>query len=50
MENIESVVRERNRAFCELEIGVSGEAERQIVTGPFGLPVGYTPRSLTFEF
>jgi len=44
MENIEYVVRERNRAFCELETGVSGEAERQIVNGPFGLPVGYTPR------
>ena len=44
MENVEYVVRERNRAFCELEIGVSGEAERRVQTGPFGLPVGYTAK------
>merc|ERR1712029_129084 len=42
MENVEYVVRERNRAFCELETGVSGEAERSVSTGPFGLPTGYT--------
>ena len=44
MENVEYVVRERNRAYFELETGVSGEAERRIQTGPFGLPVGYTPK------
>jgi len=47
MENIEYVVRERNRAFCELEIGVSGEAERRLQTGPFGLTVGYTAKEHT---
>ena len=44
MDNVEYVVRERNRAYFELETGVSGEAERRIQTGPFGLPVGYTPK------
>ena len=28
MENLEDVVRERNRAYWELEVGVSGERER----------------------
>merc|ERR1719259_1073246 len=44
MENLECVVRERNRAYFELETGKSGECERRIQTGPFGLPVGYTPK------
>ena len=49
MENVEYVVRERNRAYFELETGVSGEAERRIQTGPFGLPVGYTPKVISPE-
>ena len=49
MENVEYVVRERNRAYFELETGVSGEAERRIQTGPFGLPVGYTPKVKSTE-
>ena len=44
MENLEEVVRERNRAYFELETGASGERERVIRTGPFGLPVGYSMR------
>lgn len=44
MENLEEVVRERNRAYFELETGGSGERERQIRQGPFGLPVGYATR------
>ncbi len=41
MENLEEVVRERNRAYYELEVGGSGEQEREIVMGPFGLDQGY---------
>lgn len=41
MENLEEVVRERNRAYYELEVGGSGEVEREIVEGPFGLDEGY---------
>ena len=37
MENLESVVRERNRAFHELECGGSGEQERSVRSGPFGI-------------
>ena len=33
MENLEEVVRERNRAYFELETGMSGERERVIRTG-----------------
>merc|ERR1711944_205035 len=44
MENLEEVVRERNRAYFELETGGSGERERVIRQGPFGLPVGYSMR------
>jgi len=44
MENLEVVVRERNRAYFELETGGSGERERVIRQGPFGLPVGYSMR------
>lgn len=44
MENLEEVVRERNRAYFELETGGSGERERVIRQGPFGLPVGYAVR------
>lgn len=41
MENLECVVRERNRAYFELEVGESGERERIIRPGPFGFEVGY---------
>ena len=41
MENLEHVVRERNRAYFELETGESGEQERIIRPGPFGIDVGY---------
>jgi large subunit ribosomal protein L47 len=44
MENLEEVVRERNRAFYELEVGISGEQEREIVLGPFGLEKGHFQR------
>ena len=37
MENLETVVRERNRAYYELETGESGERERIIRGGPFGI-------------
>ena len=42
MENLEEVVRERNRAFYELEVGGSGEQEREITIDGFGLESGYT--------
>ena len=41
MENLEEVVRERNRAYWELEVGESGEQERRVVMGPFGIDEGY---------
>lgn len=41
MENLEEVVRERNRAYYELETGEIGEQPVKSVTGPFGLPVEY---------
>ena len=41
MDNLETVVRERNRAYFELETGESGERERLIIPGPFGFDVGY---------
>lgn len=44
MENLEEVVRERNRAYFRLETGTSGERERVVRTGPFGLDVGYSMR------
>jgi len=56
MDNIESVVRERNRAYFELETGESGEKERIIRPGPFGLDVGYNklehflPRKYNIEY
>ena len=36
MENLEEVVRERNRAYFELETGGSGERERVIRQGKYG--------------
>ena len=56
MENLETVVRERNRAYYELETGESGERERIIRPGPFGLDVGYVkmehllPRKYNIEY
>lgn len=44
MENLEFVVRERNRAYFELETGDSGERERYLRPGAFGFKVGYTDR------
>ena len=44
MEALELVVRERNRAFWELEVGSSGEPERHIIPGPFGLDQGYVQK------
>jgi len=44
MENLEEVVRERNKAFHQLEIGVSGERERVYRTDCFGRIVPYKNR------
>lgn len=44
MENLEEVVRERNRAFWQLEVGKSGERERTFRKDCFGLMVPYKPR------
>jgi len=43
MENLEDVVRERNRAYWELEVGVSGERERTFRKDCFGRMVPYKP-------
>lgn len=50
MENLEEVVRERNRAYFELETGGSGERERVVRQGPFGMPVGYKMREHAIPF
>ena len=56
MDNLEEVVRERNRAFYELETGESGEKERIIRSGPFGIDEGYVkqehylPRKYNVEY
>merc|ERR1711976_214989 len=56
MENLETVVRERNRAYWKLETGESGERERIIRGGPFGIDVGYVkqehflPRKYNIEY
>lgn len=39
MENLEAVVRERNRAYYQLETGETGERKVEEIIGPFGLPV-----------
>jgi len=44
MENLEEVVRERNRAYNLLETGESGEAERSIVQNFLGIDEGYVQR------
>eukprot|EP00096_Caligus_rogercresseyi_P015115 TRINITY_DN7560_c0_g1_i1.p1 TRINITY_DN7560_c0_g1~~TRINITY_DN7560_c0_g1_i1.p1 ORF type:complete len:279 (+),score=53.20 TRINITY_DN7560_c0_g1_i1:46-837(+) len=43
MENLEEVVRERNRAYWELEVGETGERERSKRIGSFGIEVEYNP-------
>ncbi|CAB4064032.1 MRPL47 [Lepeophtheirus salmonis] len=43
MENLEEVVRERNRAYWELEVGETGERERIKRIGSFGIEVEYNP-------
>ena len=41
MENLEDVVRERNKAFFQLEVGTSGERERVFRQDCFGRIVPY---------
>ncbi|KAK5646948.1 hypothetical protein RI129_005412 [Pyrocoelia pectoralis] len=41
MENLEEVVRERNRAYYELETTEIGEQTHKTITGPFGLEIDY---------
>jgi len=43
MENLEEVVRERNRAFHQLEVGISGEREREYRRDWKGQIVPYQP-------
>jgi len=43
MENLEEVVRERNKAFHQLEVGISGEREREYRTDWTGRIVPYKP-------
>ena len=44
MEHLEEVVRERNRAYWQLEVGVSGERERTYRKNFLGQMVPYKPR------
>ncbi|XP_076253935.1 mitochondrial ribosomal protein L47 [Rhynchophorus ferrugineus] len=44
MENLEAVVRERNKAYYELETGETGERPGRVETGPFGLKFYYKMR------
>ncbi|XP_055641740.1 39S ribosomal protein L47, mitochondrial isoform X2 [Toxorhynchites rutilus septentrionalis] len=41
MQNLESIVRERNRAYFELETGESGERPGKLVSNPLGLKFYY---------
>lgn len=41
MENLETVVRERNRAYHLLEVGVDGERPQRVVHNEFGLEFTY---------
>ncbi len=51
MSNLEEVVRERNRAYYDLEVGFwSGEQEREVVQGPFGIDEGYVQKEHTQPF
>ena len=47
MEHLEEVVRERNRAYWQLEVGVSGERERTYRKDFTGQMVPYKPREHT---
>ena len=44
MEHLEEVVRERNRAYWQLEVGTSGERERVFRKDAFGRMVPYKPQ------
>jgi len=51
MANLEEVVRERNRAYYDLEVGDwRGEQEREVIQGPFGIDEGYVQREHTQPF
>ena len=50
MENLEEVARERNRAFNNLEIGISGERERVFRPDWTGRLVPYKPREHNIPF
>jgi len=51
MANLEEVVRERNRAYYDLEVGNwRGEQEREVIQGPFGIDEGYLQREHTQPF
>lgn len=41
MENLETVVRERNKAYHLLETGETGERPTEMITNAFGLPEQY---------
>ena len=50
MENLEEVVRERNRAYHQLEVGSSGERERSYRPDCFGRMVPYKPREHSLPY
>jgi len=50
MEHLEEVVRERNRAYYQLEVGVSGERERIMRPDCFGRTVPYKKREHSMPF
>jgi len=50
MEHLEEVVRERNRAYYQLEVGVSGERERILRPDCFGRTVPYKKREHSLPF
>eukprot|EP00095_Tigriopus_kingsejongensis_P008344 maker-scaffold395_size185061-snap-gene-0.36 protein:Tk08344 transcript:maker-scaffold395_size185061-snap-gene-0.36-mRNA-1 annotation:"39s ribosomal protein mitochondrial" len=51
MENLEEVVRERNRAYWELEVGESGEQERQVLEdSTFAMEEEYITQEHTVPF
>ena len=41
MDNLETVVRERNKAYYQLETGVTGERPGRLATNAFGLKYYY---------
>ena len=50
MEHLEEVVRERNRAYYQLEVGVSGERERILRPDCFGRTLPYKKREHSMPF